>query len=107
MLKLCQRSGCMGVLIGFETLSAETMRSIGRKSRLRMDYLDAIQRIHDHGIGIDGSFVFGFDTDDDGRLRSDVGFRDPGKDRGALLFRADAVSRHSLARSPVPRKTGS
>jgi radical SAM superfamily enzyme YgiQ (UPF0313 family) len=66
MLKLCQRSGCMGVLIGFETLSAETMRSIGRKSRLRMDYLDAIQRIHDHGIGIDGSFVFGFDTDDDG-----------------------------------------
>lgn len=66
MLELCQRSGCLGVLIGFETLSAETMRSIGRKSRLRMDYLDAIQKIHDHGIGIDGSFVFGFDTDDDG-----------------------------------------
>jgi radical SAM superfamily enzyme YgiQ (UPF0313 family) len=66
MLELCRRSGCMGVLIGFETLSPETMRSIGRKSRLRMDYLDAIQRIHDHGIGIDGSFVFGFDTDDEG-----------------------------------------
>lgn len=65
MLKLCQRSGCLGVLIGFETLSAETMQSIGKKSRLRMEYLDAIQKIHDHGIGIDGSFVFGFDTDDE------------------------------------------
>jgi radical SAM superfamily enzyme YgiQ (UPF0313 family) len=42
------------------------MRSIGKKSRLRMEYLDAIQKIHDHGIGIDGSFVFGFDTDDEG-----------------------------------------
>ena len=64
MLKLCQRSGCLGVLIGFETLSPETMQSIGRKSRLRMEYLEAIERIHDHGIGVDGSFVFGFDTDD-------------------------------------------
>lgn len=65
ILQLCQRSGCMGVLIGFESLSAETLQSIGRKSRLQVDYLDAIQRIHDHGIGIDGSFVFGFDTDDE------------------------------------------
>lgn len=65
MLQLCQRSGCLGVLIGFETLSPQTMQSIGRKSRLRMDYLDAIEKIHDHGIGVDGSFVFGFDTDDE------------------------------------------
>lgn len=65
ILGLCQRSGCMGVLIGFETLSHETMQSIGKKSRLRMDYMDAIDRIHDHGIGIDGSFVFGFDNDDE------------------------------------------
>jgi radical SAM superfamily enzyme YgiQ (UPF0313 family) len=42
------------------------MKSIGKKSRLRMEYSDAIQKIHDHGIGIDGSFVFGFDTDDEG-----------------------------------------
>jgi len=66
ILRLCQESGCMGVLIGFETLAPETMRSIGRKSRLQRDYLDAIQKIHDHGIGIDGSFVVGFDTDDEG-----------------------------------------
>jgi radical SAM superfamily enzyme YgiQ (UPF0313 family) len=64
MLELCQRSGCLGVLIGFETLSPETLQSIGRKCRLQTDFLEAIRKIHDHGIGIDGSFVFGFDTDD-------------------------------------------
>lgn len=66
ILDLCQQSGCLGVLIGLETLSRETMQSIGKKSRLRMEYLDAIEKIHDHGIGVDGSFVFGFDTDDEG-----------------------------------------
>ena len=74
ILQLCQRSGCLGVFIGFETLSPETMRSIGKKSRLRMQYLDAIQKIHDHGIGIDGSFVFGFDTDDEGVFERTLDF---------------------------------
>jgi radical SAM superfamily enzyme YgiQ (UPF0313 family) len=74
ILRLCQRSGCQGVLIGFETLSPETMRSIGKKSRLRMQYLDAIQKMHDHGIGIDGSFVFGFDTDDEGVFERTLDF---------------------------------
>ena len=66
ILRLCQKSGCMGVLIGFETLAPETLLSIGRKGRLHVEYLDAIRKIHDHGIGIDASFVFGFDTDDEG-----------------------------------------
>ncbi len=66
ILRLCRKSGCLGVLIGLETLSPETMQSIGKKSRLRTGYLDAIEKIHDHGIGVDGSFVFGFDTDDEG-----------------------------------------
>jgi radical SAM superfamily enzyme YgiQ (UPF0313 family) len=74
ILQLCQRSGCLGVLIGFETLSPEVMRSIGKKSRLGMQYLDAIQKIHDHGIGIDGSFVFGFDTDDEGVFERTLDF---------------------------------
>ena len=74
ILRLCQRSGCLGVLIGFETLSPETMLSIGKKSRLRIEYLDAIQKIHDHGIGVDGSFVFGFDTDDEGVFERTLDF---------------------------------
>lgn len=65
ILDLCRKSGCVGVFIGFETLSAETLAAIGKRVNRPDYYLEAVKRIHDHGIGIDGSFVFGFDTDDD------------------------------------------
>lgn len=66
ILKLCQKSGCVGVFIGFETLSPETLAAMGKRVNHPNEYLETVRRIHDHGIGIDGSFVFGFDTDDDG-----------------------------------------
>jgi len=66
ILKLCQRSGCMGLFIGFESLSEQTLRSIGHKPNHPERYLETVKKIHDHGIGIDASFVFGFDTDDHG-----------------------------------------
>lgn len=65
ILELCRKSGCVGVFIGFETLSPETLAAIGKRVNRPDYYLEAVRRIHDHGIGIDGSFVFGFDTDDD------------------------------------------
>jgi radical SAM superfamily enzyme YgiQ (UPF0313 family) len=64
ILKLCEKSGCTGIFIGFETLSKETLSSIGKKPNRPDNYTEAVKKLHDHGIGIDGSFVFGFDTDD-------------------------------------------
>ena len=29
------------------------------------DYIDVVKKLHDFGIGVDGSFVFGFDHDDE------------------------------------------
>ena len=66
LLKLCQQSGCVGLFLGFETLSTETLAAVGKRVNRPEQYYDVVQRIHDHGIGIDGSFVFGFDTDDEG-----------------------------------------
>lgn len=66
MLELCRRSGCIGLFIGFESLSAENLRAVGKRVNHPQEYLEAVQRIHDHGIGIDASFVFGLDADDDG-----------------------------------------
>jgi radical SAM superfamily enzyme YgiQ (UPF0313 family) len=66
ILRLCRDSGCVGIFIGFETLSPETLSSVGKRVNRPDHYLEVVQRIHDHGIGIDGSFVFGFDTDDAG-----------------------------------------
>jgi radical SAM superfamily enzyme YgiQ (UPF0313 family) len=66
ILKLCQNSGCTGLFMGFETLSPEALVAIGKRVNKPHKYLDVVRKIHDHGIGIDGSFVFGFDTDDAG-----------------------------------------
>jgi len=64
MLTLCRESGCVGLFMGFESLSPETLASVGKRVNRPDEYLDLIQRVHEHGIGIDGSFVFGFDSDD-------------------------------------------
>ena len=74
ILALCQRSGCLGLFIGFESLSEETLRSIGHKPNQPGHYLEAVRKIHDHGIGVDASFVFGFDTDHDGVFDSTIDF---------------------------------
>jgi radical SAM superfamily enzyme YgiQ (UPF0313 family) len=66
ILKLCEKSGCVGLFMGFETLSPEAIKSIGKGVNKPEEYLDVVHKIHDCGIGIDGSFVFGFDTDDAG-----------------------------------------
>ena len=74
ILRLCQQSGCVGLFIGFETLSPETLASVGKRVNRPDEYFEVVKRIHDHGIGIDGSFVFGFDTDDDGVFDRTVEF---------------------------------
>lgn len=65
-LRLCQRTGCIGLFIGFESLSPETLRAVGKHPNRPQDYLEAVRRIHDHGIGLAAAFVFGFDSDDQG-----------------------------------------
>jgi radical SAM superfamily enzyme YgiQ (UPF0313 family) len=63
ILQLAQKSGCKALFIGFETLCEECLASVGKKFNRPKDYLEVVKKIHDHGIGIDGSFVFGFDED--------------------------------------------
>jgi len=64
LLDLAQKSGCMGLFIGFESLSQECLKSMGKSTNLVREYRDAVKIIHDHGIGIQGSFIFGTDQDD-------------------------------------------
>ncbi len=66
LLVLCRKSGCMGLLIGFETLSSANLDSMGKKFNKPQQYIDVVRKLHDYGIGVDGSFVFGFDHDDEG-----------------------------------------
>ena len=64
LLDLAQKSGCKGLFIGFESLSQESLNAMGKSVNRVEQYRDAVKAIHDHGIGIQGSFIFGTDEDD-------------------------------------------
>jgi len=71
-LKLASEAGCLEWEIGFETVSQQTLNSVGKITNLVEDYKAAIKKIQDHGIGILGCFVFGFDTDTKESLRKTI-----------------------------------
>ena len=64
LLNLAEKSGCKGLFIGFETLSQESLKEMGKSMNRSAEYRDAVKTLHDHGIGIQGSFIFGTDQDE-------------------------------------------
>ncbi|MBI3397633.1 MAG: B12-binding domain-containing radical SAM protein [Deltaproteobacteria bacterium] len=74
ILDLCRKSGCMGLLIGFESLSHDNLSKMGKGFNKPQNYFDVIKKVHDYGIGINGSFVFGFDHDNEGVFERTVEF---------------------------------
>lgn len=73
LLTLAQRSGCVGVLIGFESLSQDSLREADKRYKAHA-YAEIIRKLHDHGLGVEGTFIFGFDSDDDGVFERTVEF---------------------------------
>jgi radical SAM superfamily enzyme YgiQ (UPF0313 family) len=65
LLRLAAQSGCKGLLIGFESISQDTLNGTRKGFHAAAEYGDVVKKLHDHGIGIQGCFVFGFDTDDE------------------------------------------
>ena len=63
-VKLMAASGCKALFIGFESIDEETVRFTGKPQNRPSQYREVVDMLHDHGIAIWGSFVFGFDTDD-------------------------------------------
>ncbi|MBI4164569.1 MAG: B12-binding domain-containing radical SAM protein [Acidobacteria bacterium] len=63
LMRLARASGCYGVFIGFETFSNKSIRDAGKGVNRPDEYLRDIRRIHEAGIKVWGSFIFGFDND--------------------------------------------
>jgi radical SAM superfamily enzyme YgiQ (UPF0313 family) len=76
LLDLAAKSGCKGLLIGFESISQDTLNETRKGFHKAQNYGDVVKRLHDHGVGIQGCFVFGFDTDDDSVFERTVEFVD-------------------------------
>ncbi|MBI5048471.1 MAG: B12-binding domain-containing radical SAM protein [Deltaproteobacteria bacterium] len=63
ILKLMTESGGGGILIGFESIAEDNLRQMNKKINLTQDFSSAIQKIHSHGILVQGSFIVGHDND--------------------------------------------
>lgn len=63
LLVAAGESGCIGLFVGFETLDENALRTMGKKTNRVAGYVDAARALRDHGIGILGSFVLGWDGD--------------------------------------------
>ena len=58
------RSGLRSLFIGFETLNQEALLAHNKRHNRQEEYAEVIRRLRDHGVMINGSFVFGMDQDD-------------------------------------------
>jgi radical SAM superfamily enzyme YgiQ (UPF0313 family) len=56
--------GLRSLFVGFETINPENLQAQHKMQNLDCDYSRAVQRLHDLGIMVNGSFVFGMDKDD-------------------------------------------
>jgi len=56
-------AGMRSVFVGFETFSPENLIESNKCQNLQKDYAEAVRRLHNLGIMINGSFVFGLDND--------------------------------------------
>ncbi|MBP9749177.1 MAG: B12-binding domain-containing radical SAM protein [Candidatus Pacebacteria bacterium] len=64
MLQLMADSGCIGILVGFESLKQESLRLMDKDFMTTIeDTPEFIRRLHAHGLAIYGTFIFGYETD--------------------------------------------
>lgn len=63
LLDAVAKSGCWGVLIGFESLDAKNLTSMNKVFNTHIPFDVAIRRFHERGIRIYGSFIVGYDHD--------------------------------------------
>ena len=74
LLKGFAESGCIALNIGFESFSEKNLEVMGKGFNRPPRYAEAVQRVHDHGIGIMGTFIVGLDDDDPGVFQRIIDF---------------------------------
>jgi radical SAM superfamily enzyme YgiQ (UPF0313 family) len=63
LLELAARSGCRGLLLGFESIVDENLRDARKGFNRPRHFKRVVDLLHKHGIAVYGCFVFGMDHD--------------------------------------------
>ncbi len=61
LLDLMERSGCIGIFLGIESLDDADLKSVNKRQNKTGEYRDAIARLHDRGICVMAGFISGFE----------------------------------------------
>jgi radical SAM superfamily enzyme YgiQ (UPF0313 family) len=96
LLDLMADCGCTFVLIGFESLNPQNLKQMGKGwNSVSGDYLAVVKKLHSRGIGIYGTFVFGYDQDTEESIAQSVEF--------AIRARLDIANFNPLTPTPGSR----
>lgn len=63
LFHLMIRSGCNGVMIGFESFSQPSLDRSGKTFNQVSQYKEVVRTLHTHGMAVLGCFMLGFDDD--------------------------------------------
>jgi len=79
LMRLAAKSGCMGVFIGLESIDQTTLTTVRKHTNVAAKYEKALKKLHSFGICVQGSFIFGFDDDDESIFERTVRFAQKAK----------------------------
>src|SRR5207244_7660867 len=65
LIERAAAAGLRSLFVGFETLTPGNLARANKRQNLGRDYAAVCRRLHDLGLLINGSFVFGMDADDE------------------------------------------
>lgn len=75
LLDRLAEAGCRFTLIGFESLLPDNLKQMAKPwNRVAGSYLSVVRALHTRGIGIYGTFVFGYDSDTRDTIERTVDF---------------------------------
>lgn len=76
LLHLISKSGCVGLVVGFETLSKESLRQMHKIPNVSVftQYDELVRRIHDQGISMWAAFLLGYDYDTKDTIKAALDF---------------------------------
>jgi radical SAM superfamily enzyme YgiQ (UPF0313 family) len=63
LLDLLEASGCGGLLIGFESIVPQNLRTTKKTFNHPDQYGRVVEKLHEHRMAVQGCFVFGMDED--------------------------------------------
>ncbi|MDP4181008.1 MAG: radical SAM protein [Bacillota bacterium] len=76
LFELMIRSGCEGILCGFESVQGESLKAVSKSTNNIAEYKYAVDEFHKADIPVLGCFVAGFDSDTKESLLNTIDFID-------------------------------